>query len=385
MFDVAAHPSSFASDNYAPAHPEVLAAVAAASAGHVPAYGADPWTARLRETVRAELGEHAVVHPVLNGTGANVVGLMSVLPRWGAVITSEHAHVHVDENGAPERVGGLKLLPHAAPDGRLGPDVVDAHVGDLGDPHRAQPLAVSITQATELGTVYTPEQVRAVADRAHAHGLRLHVDGARIANAAAALGVSLRELTTDAGVDVLSFGGTKNGLLIGEAVIVLHQDAAQDAGLGPRTGADQGATGIEHVRKMTMQLASKMRYVSAQLLALFEPDDAGEPLWRRNARGANAMASRLRAALDDADGLTFTQATEANALFAVLPRTAAAALRERFAFYDWGPAPASAAERLDLPATDLVEVRWMCSWDTTPEDVDAFTDAVRTETARLSR
>ena len=225
-------PRSFASDNYSPAHPTVLAALTAANQGHAGSYGADPWTARLQEVVRHHFGEAATAYPVFNGTGANVVALMSMLPRWGAVVTSEHAHVHQDENGAPERVGGIKLLTVPAPDGKLTPAAVDRFVGDLGDQHRAQPLVVSITQATELGTVYSPEEIRAITDRAHAAGMRVHLDGARLANAAASLGVSLRATTTDVGVDVVSFGGTKNGLLFGEAVVVLDPDATQGVEIG---------------------------------------------------------------------------------------------------------------------------------------------------------
>jgi threonine aldolase len=356
---------SFASDNYAPAHPAVLGALTAANEGHAGAYGADPWTERLQEVVRHEFGDAATAFPVFNGTGANVVALASMLPRWGAVVTSEHAHVHVDENGAPERVGGIKLLTVPAPDGKLTPAAIDRFVADLGDQHRAQPLVVSLTQATELGTVYSPEEVRAISDRAHAAGMRVHLDGARLANAAASLGTSLRALTTDVGVDVVSFGGTKNGLLFGEAVVVLDRDAAH---------------GVDFVRKMTMQLPSKMRFVSAQLTALLTGD-----LWRANATNANAMAARLRSALAPlatpgadggahaaSSGLVFTQPTQANAVFAVIPRTVAEALRAEFAFYDWAgaaPDPVTGAER--------VEVRWMCSWDTREEDVDAFATAVR--------
>jgi len=287
---------------------------------------------------------------------------MATLPRWGAVVATEHAHLNTDENGAPERVGGIKVLPVPAPDGRLTPEAVERFAGDLGDPHRAQPLVVSLTQSTELGTLYTPAEIRAVADAAHARGMRVHLDGSRLANAAAALDVPLRALTTDVGVDVLSFGGTKNGLALGEAVVVLDPSAVD---------------GVEFVRKSTMQLASKMRYVSAQLLALFEPvgdvvaevdeiTDADE-LWLRNARRANAMAARLRAGLADVAGLAFTQPTLVNAVFATVPRAAVARLRERHRFYDWGPG--------ETP--DRVEVRWMCAWDTTAGDVDAFVADVR--------
>ncbi len=325
----------FASDNYAGVHPEVLAAVAAANVGHVPAYGDDPWTARLQDVVRAHLGDAAVAYPVLNGTGANVVALQAMLPRWGAVVCAETAHVNTDENGAPERVGGLKLLTVPTPDGRLTPDLVARQAWGFGDVHRAQPGVVSVTQATELGTVYTPDQVRELCDQAHALGMRVHVDGSRIANAAAHLGLPLRALTTDCGVDVLSLGGTKNGLLLGEAVVVLDPDAVD---------------GVEYLRKAGMQLASKMRFVSAQLIALYEGD-----LWLRSAQRANAMAARLRAGLD-ALGLDITLPTEANGVFVRLPRPVAAALRRTWRFYDWDPADGT--------------VRLMCAFDTTEQDVD---------------
>lgn len=342
---------SFASDNYAGAHPEVLAALAAANIGHARAYGADQWTSRLQEVVKTHFGDRATATPVFNGTGANVVALTSMLPRWGAVITSRYAHIHNDENAAPERVGGMKLLTVDAPDGKLTPAAIDEHAWGWGDQHRAQPLVVSITQSTELGTVYTPAEIRAIADHAHSLGMRLHMDGARLANAAAYLGVPLAAITTDAGVDVLSFGGTKNGLVFGEAVIVLDPAAVE---------------GIDYVRKMTMQLSSKMRFVSAQLLALLDGD-----LWLRSASHANAMASRLRSGLEDliaagsAPGLAFTQETQANGVFAVLPPASVEPLREQFGFYDWNAARG--------------EVRWMCSFDTTERDVDAFVAAVGTE------
>lgn len=340
---------TFASDNYAGAHPEVLAALAAANTGHARAYGADQWTEQLQEVVKAHFGDRASAYPVFNGTGANVVALTSMLPRWGAVITSRFAHIHNDENAAPERVGGMKLLTVDAPDGKLTPEAIDEQAWGWGDQHRAQPLVVSISQSTELGTVYTPSEIRAIADHAHHLGMRVHMDGARIANAVAYLGVPLAEITTDAGVDVLSFGGTKNGLVFGEAVIVLDPDAVQ---------------GIDYIRKMTMQLASKMRFVSAQLLALFDDE-----LWQRSASHANAMASRLRSGLEDlisaghAPGLAFTQETQANGVFALVPAHAVEGLREQFGFYDWNAARG--------------EVRWMCSFDTTEGDVDAFVAGVR--------
>ena len=345
---------AFASDNYAGVHPEALAAIAAANGGHEIAYGEDAYTARLREVMRQQFGTDAETFPVFNGTGANVVGLTSMLPRWGAVITAETAHINTDEAGAPERMTGLKLLTVPTPDGKLTPELVAREAYGWGDEHRAQPLAVSITQTTELGTLYTPAQVRAVAEFAHSHGMALHLDGARLWNAAAALNLPLRALTTDVGVDVLSLGGTKNGLLGAEAVVVL--DPAR-------------VTGLVYLRKLTMQLASKMRFVSAQLLSLFEDD-----LGLRSAAHANAMAQRLRAALEagladgSLPGLAFSQPSPANAIFATLPNDAADRIRARVRFYDWDRARG--------------EVRWMTAWDTTAADVDHFVTVIGEELAR---
>ncbi|GAA0991289.1 threonine aldolase [Subtercola frigoramans] len=334
----------FASDNYAGVHPEILAALAAANEGHQIAYGEDVYTARLQQVMQGHFGEQATAFPVFNGTGANVLSLQSMLPRWGAVVCASTAHINTDENAAPERVGGLKLLTVEAPEGKLTPELIDREAWGWGDEHRAQPLAVSITQSTELGTLYTPQEIRAIADHVHDRGMRLHLDGARLSNAAASLGVPLREFTTDAGVDVLSYGGTKNGLLYGEAVVVLDP-AASD--------------GLSYLRKMNMQLASKMRFVSAQLIALLEGD-----LWLRSASHSNAMAQRLRAAVERMPGVTLTQPTQSNAVFAIVPPGVADALREVFRFYDWNNATG--------------EVRWMCSFDTTEHDVDAFTAALGT-------
>ncbi|MDN4480568.1 threonine aldolase family protein [Demequina muriae] len=339
----------FASDNYASVHPEVLAAMADVNVGHDAAYGADAATADFDAAVAAEFGEHALGFPVFNGTGANVIALMALSPRWGGVVASEHAHIHRDENGAPERVGGLKILEVPAPDGRIDPASLDAWAADLGDEHRAQPLVLSVTQSTELGTLYGLESLAALVDRAHALGMRVHLDGARIANAAAALGVSLAEAC--AGADVLSLGGTKNGAMGAEAVVVLAPDLR-----------DRFAAELPHLRKSTMQLGSKMRYASAQLTALLTSrDESGEPLWRRNATHANAMATVLRQELAPlaADGvLRFTQSTHANAVFVEMPRTMAGAIRETFRFYDWRPGSTH----------ETVEVRLMCAWDTRAED-----------------
>lgn len=335
----------FASDNYSGVHPEVLAALAAANGGHQVSYGEDDYTARLQLLMEQHFGEGIECFPVFNGTGANVLSLQSLLPRWGAVICAATAHINMDENGAPERVGGIKLLAVPTPDGKLTPELIDREAWGWGDEHRAQPLAVSITQTTEMGTCYTPEEVRAIADHVHAKGMKLHMDGARLANAAAHLQVPLRAFTRDAGVDILTFGGTKNGLLFGEVVVALNPAAAN---------------GLIFLRKMNMQLASKMRFLSAQFIALLEGD-----LWLRSAGHANAMAARLRAGVEGIDGVEPTQKTESNGVFAVLPAGVADRLRKSFRFYDWNEATR--------------EVRWMCSFDTSEEDVDSFIAAIKRE------
>ena len=334
----------FASDNYSGVHPEVLAAIAAANDGHQVAYGEDAYTARLQEVMAHHFGDGVEAFPVFNGTGANVVGLQSMLPRWGAVIAASTAHINVDEGGAPERVAGIKILNVPTEDGKLTPELIDREAWGWGDEHRAQPLVVSITQSTELGTLYTPDEIRAIADHIHPLGMRLHLDGARISNAAASLGLPLRAFTRDAGVDVLSFGGTKNGAMIGESIVVLDREAS---------------AGLTYLRKLDMQLSSKMRFVSAQLIALLEGD-----LWLRNATHSNAMAQRLRAGVEAGiadgtiSGVAFTQPTQANGVFATLPDGVADRLRAAFRFYDWDAA--------------RNEVRWMCSFDTSEADVDAF-------------
>lgn len=335
----------FASDNYAGVHPAVMQALSDANGGHQVAYGDDVYTERLRGLIRQEFGSQAEVFPVFNGTGANVVALQSMMKRWEAVICSTSAHVLVDEGGAPERTGGFKLHSVATEDGRLTPELIDEQAWGFGDQHRAQPAVVTITQSTELGTVYSPQQVHKIANHVHAKGMRLHMDGARLSNAAAALGCSFREFTTDAGVDVLSLGGTKIGAMGAEAVVVLNPDAVD---------------GLAYLRKGAMQLASKMRFVSAQLLALFEGQ-----VWLDNGRHANAMARRLHDAVAAIPGLEITRSVDANAVFAILPPEVTARLQERFRFYTWNEMTG--------------EVRWMASWDTTESDIDTFVAAVAQE------
>ncbi len=332
----------FASDNAATIHPEVIAAIDRANVGHAFGYGHDPLTEALGERFRAHFGERARAFPVWGGSAANVLCLRAACRPWQAVICADTAHLNVDECGAPEAIAGVKLLPAATGDGRLTPSLVRARLERIGDEHAVQPRVVSVSQCTELGTVYSVDELAALADFAHGNGLLLHVDGARLANAAAALDVPLAALSTDVGVDMLSFGGTKNGLLGAEAVVFPSPELAE---------------GFEYLRKQTLQLASKMRFLSAQLAALLTDD-----LWLRNARHANAMATLLAGRVGGLPGVSVTRPVHANAVFAILAPGAVAALRERYDFYVWDEAAS--------------EVRWMCSWDTTAEDVEGFAAAV---------
>jgi threonine aldolase len=339
----------FASDNYSGVHPRVLAAIDAANGGHQVAYGEDVYTERLQQVFAGHFGHGVEVFPVFNGTGANVTGLQSMLPRWGAVISASTAHINSDEGGAPERVGGIKLLTVPAPDGKLTPELIDREAWGWGDEHRAQPLVVSITQTTELGTAYTADEIAAIADHVHEHGMKVHLDGARLSNAAASLGLPLRAFTRDVGVDVLSFGGTKNGLLGAEAVVFFESVRGR-------------AIDFPYIRKQGMGLASKMRFVAAQFDAVL----AGG-LWLRGADHANRMATRLAAAVQGTPGLILTQPVEANAVFAVLPRRAIRSLQERYHFYVWDEA--------------ADEVRWMTTFATTEAEVDAFADDIHAAVA----
>jgi threonine aldolase len=333
----------FASDNTAPAHPAVLAAMAAANHGPAHAYGADPWTAQAVAWFRDQFGGDTEVYPVWNGTGANVVSLRALTRPYHAVLCTQHSHIQVDECGAPELLTGCKLVDLPSADARLTPAQLRAAVRGIGNEHAVQPHVLSLTQTTEYGTAYSVAQLTELCSIAHELGLRVHMDGARIANAAVTLGVSLRAITRDAGVDVLSFGATKNGAINAEAVLVFDPALARE---------------MPFLRKQSAQLASKMRYQSAQFLALAEGD-----LWLANARHANAMAKRLEAGLRGIAGVTITQPVEANAVFAILPPALTTALQERFHFYVWNETTG--------------EVRLMASWATGEEDVDELIEAVR--------
>lgn len=332
----------FVSDNSATIHPAVLESIATVNVGHAPGYGHDDYTRGVEDRLAAQFGPTAKSFMVFNGSGANVCCLRAACRPWQAVICAETAHINVDECGAPEALAGVKLLTSPTEHGKLTPELIEARLVRVGDEHAAQPRVVSISQCTELGTVYSVRETERLADLAHANGLLLHVDGARLANAAAAHGVPLRALTADADVDIVSFGGTKNGLMLGEAVIVLEPELS---------------VGFEYVRKQTLQLASKMRFVAAQFDALLDDE-----LWLECATHANAMAKQLAERVSEIDGVELTRPVETNAVFATLPRRAIDALQHQFAFYVWDEA--------------RDEVRWMCSWDTTEEDVDAFAAAV---------
>lgn len=333
----------FASDNASGAHPAVLAAMAEANRGHVHAYGDDPVTAQARGLVQGHFGAQAEAFFVFNGTGANVTALQALMRPFEAVICPATAHINADECGAPERFTGGKLLAVPTPDGKLTPTLIEGAITGVGFEHASQPRVVSITQSTEYGTVYSARELEAVVATARTFGLRVHVDGARLANAAASLGCSLGEAC--AGADVVSFGATKNGAVLAESVVFLDPALATD---------------FKYVRKQSAQLASKMRFVSAQFAALLEGD-----LWLENAGHANAMARLLAERAGAVPGVRITQRVDANEVFAVLPHDAIAPLQAEFDFYTWD-------ERAD-------EVRWVTSWDTTTEDVERFAAAIARE------
>lgn len=345
----------FASDNYAGVHPAVMARMAEVNHGHEVAYGEDSETERFGHVVKELFGKDAIGFPMFNGTGANIVALQAATKRWEAVICVESAHIHVDEGGAPEKMAGLKLWTVPTSDGKLSVEAAQSQIFDIGFVHRAQPAVISITQTTEMGTVYQPSEIATLADLAHKNGMLLHLDGARLSNAAAALGKSFKEFTTDVGVDLVSLGGTKIGAVAAEAVIVTNASTPRGKEL---------AEAMPFLRKTSMQLASKMRFFSAQLNALFE-NNAEVAI--ANAKQANAMAQKLYDEVVEIakshPEITVPNRAQANAVFPILPAKITEALQAEYRFYIWNQATG--------------QVRLMCSWDTEEEDVDGLVSLLR--------
>lgn len=337
------HPRGFASDNNAGVHPQILKAIAEANKGHVIAYGDDEYTARAVQIFRTHFGKECEIFFVFNGTAANVLGIKALTHSYHSIICSDIAHLQVDECGAPEKYTGCKLLTVPSPDGKLTAEGIKTHLHGFGFEHHSQPRVISITQSTEMGTVYSIEEIKRISALARQYGLYLHMDGARLANAAVSLNCQLQEVTREAGVDVLSFGGTKNGMMYGEAIVFFDPRLAED---------------FKYIRKQGMQLGSKMRFISAQFIALFEDD-----LWQKNARHANTMAGYLEQRLREIPEIKITQPVQANAVFAIVPAEYIATLQKKFFFYVWNEF--------------TNEVRWMTSFDTTEEDIDLFVTEIR--------
>lgn len=333
---------NFASDNSAGVHPAVLAKLQQVNAGYAMAYGLDPWTREALDLLSRQFHEAAEAYLLWSGTAANVLGLKAVLRPHEAVLCAPTAHLYEDETGAPEQLVGCKLLPVAHTHGKITPEALEPHVARKGDIHRVAPRVVSVTQVTEYGTVYTPEELRAIGSFCRKHNLLFHLDGARLANAAASLGVTFRELTQECGVDFLSFGGAKNGLMGAEALVFLREDLAPH---------------FLYLQKQGMQLTSKMRYLAAQFIAYFEDD-----LWQKNAAHANAMARRLADGLKGLQPVQLARPQQANAVFVTLPAALRNHLQQYADFHLWDE--------------HTTECRWMCSWQTTPREVDRFLEHI---------
>jgi threonine aldolase len=333
----------FASDNYSGVHPEVMEALNRANELHAPSYGADPFTQEAVARFRSLFGEDTDIHFVYNGTGANVLGLKAITQSFNSILCSELAHINVDESTAPELLTGCKLVPLPQENGKITAKTAEARIQRIGDQHHPQAKVISISQSTEYGTVYSIDEIKALSELTKKNGMYLHMDGSRISNAAVSLNKDFRQFTKDAGVDVLSFGGTKNGLMFGEAVVFFNNDAV---------------THFPYLRKQGMQLHSKMRFIAAQFNALFEKD-----LWRRNAQHANRMARRLAEGLAGIPAVTITRPVDANGIFAVFPSNIIAKMQEEYPFYVWNE--------------KLSEVRLMCSFDTSEKEVDGFVEKVK--------
>ncbi|MDP4205324.1 MAG: low specificity L-threonine aldolase [Bacteroidota bacterium] len=333
----------FASDNNSGVHPDILKALAEANVGHATGYGDDIWTHRAVEKFKEEFGQEIDVYFVFNGTGANVLSLKTLSRSFNSIICADTAHIHVDECGAPERFTGCKLIPIHTPDGKLTPELIKPHLHGFDFEHHSQPGVISITQVTEIGTLYTVDEIKAICDLAHQHGLLVHMDGARIANAAVSLNLPFRAFTVDAGVDVISFGGTKNGMMFGEAVIFFNPELS---------------TYTKYYRKQETQLYSKMRFIGAQFVAYFE-----NRLWEKNASHSNNMAKLLYQNIKEIPGIQVTQSVDANGVFAIIPPRLITLLQKEYFFYMWDE--------------NRSEVRWMTSFDTQKEDIERFTALIK--------
>ena len=335
----------FASDNNAGIHPEILKEIESANVGHVIGYGSDIYTTQAKYLFKEQLGANTETFFVFTGTAANVLGITGITRSWNSVITASTAHLETDECGAPEKFIGCKILTVDTPDGKITTDLLEKHMHGFDFEHHSQPKVISVTQSTELGTVYTVSEIKEISDYAHSRGLLVHMDGARISNAAVSLDQPFKAFTTDAGVDVLSFGGTKNGMMFGEAICFLK----------PGLSAN-----FKYIRKQGMQLASKMRFISAQYIAYFRND-----LWRRCAAHSNAMAAILAERLQQFTELKITQAVQSNGLFVIIPEAVAEKLQKHYFFYPWNEKSS--------------EYRLMASWDTSEVDIDNFIQLVSKE------
>lgn len=333
---------SFASDNNSGVHPLILNAIIDANDNHAKGYGDDPWSELAKTKICEVFGENAAPFFVFNGTGANSVALQAVTRPFNSIICAETAHIYVDECGAPAKMTGSAVISISTENGKLTPELIKPHLTNFGVCHHSQPKVVYISQATELGTIYTPSQIREIANLIHSHGMYLHVDGARVANACAHLGCTLKEITSDCGVDILSFGGTKNGMMMGEAVISFRDEITEN---------------IEFIRKQSAQLSSKLRYLSAQFLPYLENN-----LWLDNAINANQKAEKLAIALSSFEQINFTQKIESNQLFFTLPQHIIDKLQQHYYFYVWNESKN--------------EVRLVTSWDTTDQDISNFVDTL---------
>jgi threonine aldolase len=334
---------AFASDNYSGVHPEIMEALLNANRDHEGAYGNDTFTTRTHQLFKNIFGEPTEVFFVYNGTGANVLGLSALTRSYNAIICSELAHINVDESTAPEKFLGCKLLGIQTKDGKIYPQQIEEKIQRVGDQHHPQAKVISISQTTEYATVYTVDEVKAISAVAKKHNLYLHMDGARISNAAASLNIDFKSFTKDAGVDILSFGGTKNGMMFGEAIVVFNADLAKE---------------LYYLRKQGMQLHSKMRFISAQFEALLSNE-----LWKRNAIHANNMAKKLERGLREIPQVTITQQVDANGVFAILPQAITQAAQDEIFFYVWN-------EKTN-------EVRLMCSFDTKEEEIERFINKIK--------